>query len=310
MTSIREAYGQTLVRLAEKRDFFVMDADLAEATKTSLFRDAYPQRFIDMGIAEANMFCHAAGMAACGAAVFASTFSSFAAGRAYDQIRNSIAYPGNHVIIAATHNGVLVGPDGGSHQCIEDISLMCAIPGMTVICPSDPRETAAFVEAALDVEGPVYLRLGRSPVPDIFPETENFSIGKGNVVRDGSDAVIFSVGETTWRALEAADILKDSGIELAVISLASLKPVDHELIVRYAKRTGRVFTLEDHVLHGGLGSIVCQTLCRYFPCKVNMLGINDRFGMSGSPDELAREYGIDSQSVAEAVVKAVKNNCP
>lgn len=302
MRAIRDAYADTLTRLAADHDFYVMDADLAMATKTITFKKAYPERFIEMGIAEANMFGHAAGMAASGMPVFASTFSAFAAGRAYDQIRNSIAYPGNHVIIGATHNGVLIGADGGSHQCLEDIALMRAIPGMTVICPCSPRETEAFTRAALlETDGPVYLRLGRSEVPELFSETESFRIGRGNVIEDGCDAVLFSVGETAYRAAEASRRLREEGISLAVVSLASIKPIDEELIVGYAQKTGHVLTLEDHNVFGGLGSAVCEVLCRRWPTRVTMLGVQDSFGMSGSPEELAALFGID----ADAVIKAV-----
>ena len=307
MKAIRDAYAEALVTLGAKHDFYVMDADLAGATKTVLFKKAYPDRFIEMGIAEANMYSHAAGIAACGMPVFASTFSSFAAGRAYDQIRNSIAYPHNHVIIAATHNGVLLGADGGSHQCLEDIALMRAVPGMTVICPCDRFETAAFVEAALlAVDGPVYLRLGRSEVPDLFSGEEKFEIGKGNVIVDGSDAVIFAVGEPVYRAVEAAEILAQEGISTAVVSLASIKPIDAGLIMEYAKKTGNIFTLEDHNIFGGLGSAVAEVLCRDYPAHVTMLGIHDEFGMSGSTEELAKLYGLDADSVADAVRRNVK----
>lgn len=306
MKAIRDSYAEALTELAESNDFYVMDADLAAATKTVTFKKVYPDRFIEMGIAEANMFSHAAGIAACGMPVFASTFSSFAAGRAYDQIRNSIAYPGNHVIIGATHNGVLIGADGGSHQCLEDIALMRAIPGMTVLCPCDDRETKAFVKAALlDVNGPVYLRLGRSEVPDLFTDAEEFHIGKGNVIVEGTDAVIFSVGETVFRAVEAAKKLREEGISLAVVSLASIKPIDSELIVKYAKKTGHVFTLEDHNIYGGLGSAVCEVLCRDYPTKLTMLGIRDEFGISGSTEELAKIFALDPDSIAGAVRNAV-----
>lgn len=304
MKAIRDAYAEALVELAAENDFYVMDADLANATKTVTFKKAYPDRFIEMGIAEANMFGHAAGIAACGTPVFASTFSSFAAGRAYDQIRNSIAYPNNHVIVGATHNGVLIGADGGSHQCVEDIALMRAIPGMTVLCPCDERETKAIVKAALlDVEGPVYLRLGRSEVPDLFGDGEKFAVGKGNVVRDGKDAVIFSVGETVFRAVQAAEQLSQKGVQAAVVSLASIKPIDGDLIVKYAEKTGHVFTLEDHNIYGGLGSAVCEVLCSRYPAKVTRLGIRDEFGMSGTTEELAKIFALDGASVAAAVLK-------
>lgn len=307
MKAIRDAYAETLVELGKEHDFYVMDADLAGATKTVTFKKAFPERFIEMGIAEANMYSHAAGIAACGMPVFASTFSSFAAGRAYDQIRNSIAYPHNHVIIGATHNGVLIGADGGSHQCVEDIALMRAIPGMTVICPCDRYETAAFVKAALlECDGPVYLRLGRSEVPDLFTEETEFKIGKGNVIVDGSDAVIFTVGEPVFRAVEAVKLLADKGISAAVVSLASIKPIDAELVVEYAKKTGNVFTLEDHNIYGGLGGAVAEVLCRDYPAHVTMLGIQDEFGMSGSTDELAKIFGLDPESIAAAVEKGIR----
>lgn len=307
MKAIRDAYAETLVELGKEHDFYVMDADLAGATKTVTFKKAFPERFIEMGIAEANMYSHAAGIAACGMPVFASTFSSFAAGRAYDQIRNSIAYPHNHVIIGATHNGVLIGADGGSHQCVEDIALMRAIPGMTVVCPCDRYETAAFVKAALlECDGPVYLRLGRSEVPDLFTEETEFKIGKGNVIVDGSDAVIFTVGEPVFRAVEAAKLLADKGISTAVVSLASIKPIDAELVVEYAKKTGNVFTLEDHNIYGGLGGAVAEVLCRDYPAHVTMLGIQDEFGMSGSTDELAKIFGLDPESIAAAVEKGIR----
>ena len=305
--AIRDSYGEALAELGREHSFYVMDADLAGATKTSTFKKAFPERFFDFGIAEANMFGHAAGIAASGMPVFASTFSSFAAGRAYDQIRNSIAYPHNHVIIGATHNGVLLGADGGSHQCLEDLALMRAIPGMTVICPGDDRETRAFVRAALlETDGPVYLRLGRSAVEDVFPEGTEFRIGKGNVVVDGTDAVLFSVGETLFRAADAAKKLQEKGVSLAVVSLASVKPIDSELVVQYAKKTGHVFTLEDHNVFGGLGSAVCEVLCREYPAKVTMLGVQDEFGMSGSTEELAKIYGLDSESVAAKILKLLE----
>ena len=307
MKAIRDAYADALVELGKEHDFLVFDADLAGATKTAVFKKAFPERFYDMGIAEANMFGYAAGVAASGTPVFASTFSAFAAGRAFDQIRNSIAYPNNHVIIGATHNGVLIGADGGSHQCLEDIALMRSIPGMTVICPCDEEEMRAYTKAALtDVTGPVYLRIGRSEVPNIFGKDEHFEIGKGNVICDGSDAVIFTVGEVGWRALEAAKKLQAEGISVAVVSLASIKPIDEELIISYAKKTKRVFTAEDHNIYGGLGSAVCEVLCTKCPTKVTMIGIKDEFGVSGSTEELAKIYGIDADSIAETVRSELK----
>ena len=308
MKAVRDAYADALVELGKDHDFFVMDADLAGATKTAKFRDAYPERFYDMGIAEANMYCYAAGMAASGTPVFASTFSAFAAGRAFDQIRNSIAYPGNHVIVGATHNGVLIGADGGSHQCLEDIALMRSIPGMTVICPCDAAEARAFTKAVLlENDGPVYLRLGRSDVPEIFGDDEHFEIGKGNVICDGDDAVIFAVGEVVFRAVEAAKKLREEGLNVSVVSMASIKPIDKDLILEYAKKVKCIFTAEDHNIQGGLGSAVCEVLCTYYPAKVKMIGINDEFGCSGSTEELAKIFGIDADSIADVVRQELKN---
>ena len=309
MKALRNCYGEALVELAAEHEFYVMDADLAAATKTMMFQKAYPDRFFDMGIAEGNLFNEAAGIAACGMPVFASTFSAFSAGRAYDQIRTGIAYSNLHVIIGATHNGISVGEDGATHQCLEDLALMRVVPNMTVICPCDERETKAYVrEALLHVEGPVYLRLARGAVPDLFPEGTEFSIGRGNVIRDGSDAVIFTVGEPAHRAVEAAEQLASEGISVAVISLASVKPIDAHLVVEYAKKTGHVFTLEDHSVIGGLGGAVCEVLCDHYPCKVTRIGICDEFGTSGSPAALAELYGIDSASIAQTVRLRLKED--
>lgn len=302
MKAIRDSYADTLVELANEYDFYVMDADLAKATKTITFKKAFPDRFIEMGIAEANMYGYAAGIATCGMPVFASTFSAFAAGRAYDQIRNSIAYPHNHVIIAATHGGILVGGDGGSHQCLEDIALMRAIPEMTVLCPCDDAETRACVKAALLHDGPVYLRLGRSEVPSLFGHVA-FEIGKGNVLRDGKDVAIIAVGEVVYRAAKAAEFLAGEGVEAAVISMASIKPIDQEMIRYYAQKTGHVLTVEDHNVQGGLGGAVSEVLARCCPTPMAMLGSQDRFGRSGDPEELAKLYGIDPQSIADSAMR-------
>lgn len=299
MKAIRDSYAETLVELAGEYDFYVMDADLAKATKTVTFKKAFPDRFIDMGIAEANMYGYAAGISTCGMPVFASTFSAFAAGRAYDQIRNSIAYPHNHVIIAATHGGILIGGDGGSHQCLEDIALMRAIPGMTVLCPCDDTETRACVKAALLHDGPVYLRLGRSEVPALF-EDISFEIGKGNVLRDGRDVTIIAVGEMVYRAAEAAELLASEGIDAAVISMASIKPIDREMICAYAQKTGHILTAEDHNVLGGLGGAVSEVLAQCCPTPMAMVGSQDLFGRSGAPGELAKLYGIDPQAIADS----------
>ena len=307
MKAIRDSYAEALVELAADHDFYVMDADLAKATKTAVFQKAYPHRFIDMGIAEANMYGYAAGISTCGVPVFASTFSAFAAGRAYDQIRNSIAYPHNHVIIAATHGGILIGADGGSHQCVEDIALMRAIPQMTVLCPCDDAETKACVKAALQHrEGPVYLRIGRSEVPELFTDGVDFQIGKGDVLRDGADVTIIAVGEMVWRAAEAAERLAEQGVDAAVISMASIKPIDADLITAYAGKTGRIVTVEDHNVHGGLGSAVSEVTARRCPVPVEMVGVADRFGCSGSPEKLAELYGLTTGDIVAAVEKVMK----
>lgn len=307
MKAIRDSYAEALVELAADHDFYVMDADLAKATKTVLFRDAYPDRFIDMGIAEANLFGYAAGISTCGTPVFASTFSSFAAGRAYDQIRNSIAYPHNHVIIGATHGGVMIGGDGASHQCVEDIALMRAIPQMVVICPGDDAEMKAFTrEALLYSDGPVYLRVGRSDVPEIFSRDTEFKIGKGNVIQDGSDVTLISVGEMTWRTVEAAKLLANRGVSAAVLSMASIKPIDEEMIVSYAKKTGCIVTVEDHNVQGGLGGAVCEVTSRLCPTPIEMVGVQNCFGRSGSAQDLARIYGLTPEDIAGAAERVMK----
>lgn len=303
MKAIRDSYAEALVELGAQYDFYVMDADLAKATKTATFQQAYPDRFIDMGIAEANMYGYAAGISTCGVPVFASTFASFSAGRAYDQIRNSIAYPHNHVIIAATHGGILIGADGGSHQCVEDLALMRAIPQMTVLCPCDDAETRACVRAALlHRDGPVYLRLGRAEVPALFDQDLSFEIGKGNVLRDGEDVAIIATGEMVCRAAQAAELLQDQGIRAAVISMPSIKPIDRQLIVHYAEKTGHIVTAEDHNIFGGLGSAVCEVLAECRPTPVARIGVQDRFGCSGEPEELAKLYGLDCQAIVQGVL--------
>ena len=302
MISTREAYGQALVTLAERYDFYVMDADLAKATQTVHFSKAYPERFIDMGIAEANMVGYAAGLSTCNIPVFVSTFAAFSAGRAYDQIRNSVAYPNCNVKIAATHAGVLIGADGGSHQCIEDISLMRTIPNMVVLCPCDEVETMACIEAALRYEGPVYLRFGRIETPQIYSSQGfSFKIGKGHVIRDGCDVTIVAVGDMVSRSLSAAETLAQQGIDAAVIDLASIKPIDKDLLLRYARKTGYVVTVEDHNIYGGLGSAVAEVLSKQCPTPMDFVGVNDCFGRSGDPKELAVIYGLNEERIVEVV---------
>lgn len=306
MLSTREAYGLALAEFGAQYDFYVLDADLAKATQTIKFKEKYPERFIDMGIAEANMMNFAAGISSCGVPVFASTFAAFAAGRAYDQVRNGIAYPNCNVKIGATHGGVLIGADGGSHQCIEDISLMRTIPNMTVLCPCDVEETYACVKAALQKDGPVYLRFGRLGTPDVYEKGSlDFEIGKGRVVLDGVDVTIIAVGAMVYRSVEAAGLLKKEGIGAAVIDMASVKPIDAKLILTYAKKTGAVVTAEDHNAIGGLGGAVAEVLSRDLPTPMEFVGIQDRFGCSGSPAELEKLYGLDIEAIAEAAKKAV-----
>lgn len=306
MLSTREAYGLALAEFGAQYDFYVLDADLAKATQTIKFKEKYPERFIDMGIAESNMMNFAAGISSCGVPVFASTFAAFAAGRAYDQVRNGIAYPNCNVKIGATHGGVLIGADGGSHQCIEDISLMRTIPNMTVLCPCDVEETYACVKAALQKEGPVYLRFGRLGTLDVYEKgTLDFEIGKGRVVLDGADVTIIAVGDMVYRSVEAAGLLKKEGIGAAVIDMASVKPIDAKLILTYAKKTGAVVTAEDHNVIGGLGGAVAEVLSRDLPTPMEFVGIQDRFGCSGSPAELEKLYGLDIEAIAKAARKAV-----
>lgn len=307
MNSTREAYGQALVELGEKYSFYVFDADLSKATQTVHFAKKFPERFTNMGIAEGNMMGYAAGYAACGETVFASTFAAFAAGRAYDQIRNSIAYPHLNVKIAATHGGVLIGADGGSHQCIEDIALMRAVPGMVVMCPADTAETKACVEAAIQYDGPVYLRFGRLGTPEVFEHglACKFAIGKGTVIKDGADVTLIAVGDMVSRAQAASEQLAKEGISAAVIDMASIKPVDEALIMEYAKKTGCIVTAEDHNIMGGLGGAVSEVLVKNDPVPLEMVGLKDQFGRSGTPEDLAEYFSLTADAIALAAKKAV-----
>lgn len=308
MLSTREAYGLAIEAMGEKYDFFVLDADLSKATKTDLFAKKYPDRFLDMGVSECDMICTAVGLATCGTPAFASTFAAFAAGRGYDQIRNSVAYPKVNVKIAATHAGVLIGPDGGSHQCIEDIALMRVLPNMTVICPSDPTQTRAAVEAALFHKGPVYLRFGRMETPYIY-DTEvpfEFEIGKGYEVRVGKDVTIIAIGDMVYESLCAADILAKEGISTRVIDMATIKPIDKDIIIKAARETGAVVTVEDHNVNGGLGGAVAEVLGESIPVPLIRVGVQDIFGRSGSRAELAEVYGLNGEAIAKAVIKAIK----
>lgn len=304
----RDSYGSALVELAaEHDDFVVFDADLAAATKTGKFKDAYPDRFFDAGIAEGNMIGMAAGVATTGRVAFASTFAMFAAGRAYEQVRNSVGYPHLNVKIGATHAGISVGEDGATHQCCEDIALMRAIPGMTVISPADDVEARAAVRAAYELDGPVYLRFGRLAVP-VFndPETYEFKLGKGVLLREGGDVTIVATGLMVAAALEAAEALAASGVSAEVINVHTIKPLDADLIVESARRTGRVVTCEEHYVIGGLGSAVCDALAERYPVPVKKVGVNDVFGESGPAVDLLHKYGLDAEGIVSAVRDYVK----
>lgn len=312
MKAIRVSYGEALVELADTYDFYVMDADLAKATMTILFKDAHPDRFIDMGIAEGNMYGYAAGIASCGVPVFASTFAAFSAGKSFDQIRNGICYPRLNVKIAATHGGIQAGADGASHQSIEDIALMRAIPGMIVLCPCDDRETRAAVRAALEYDGPVYLRFARNPVAEVYaPDVPcPVEIGRGNVVRDGGDAAIVACGSMVSRAVAAAEELKKSGVDAAVISMVSIKPLDVELLLRYAEKTGHIVTAEDHNRCGGLGGAVSEALALRRPTPLEMVAVDDIFGGSGSEADLDRAFGLGPDDIRRAVERVLERWVP
>ena len=295
----RESYGNALVELGKKHDdLVVLDADLAGATKTGIFKKAFPERHIDCGIAEGNMMGVAAGLAAAGMVPFASSFAMFAAGRAYEQVRNSIGYPHLNVKIGATHAGISVGEDGASHQCLEDIALMRVIPGMTVIVPSDDIEARAAVEAAYAYKGPVYLRFGRLAVPVINDRPDyRFEIGKGITLREGKDLTIVATGLEVQSALEAAEKLAADGVSAEVINIHTIKPLDEELILASAKKTGRVVTVEEHSVIGGLGGAVCEVLSAKAPVPVLRIGVNDVFGESGPAVELLHKYLLDGEGV-------------
>lgn len=300
--STREAYGQALVELADRYDYLVLDADLSKATQTTLFAKAHPDRFFNMGIAEGNMMTVAAGMAASGETVFASSFAVFAAGRAFEQVRNSVAYTRLNVKIAATHGGVLIGQDGGSHQAVEDLSLMRTLPNMTVIAPCDAVSAKKAVEAALDIDGPVYLRFGRfAPDADVYTEDDiPFAVGKGNVLREGDDVAIFAIGDLVCMALQAAEELERQGIRATVVDMHTIKPLDRELVLRLAEKTGHVVTAEDHSVIGGLGSAVAEVLSERPLASLRRVGINDRFGVTGSRADLAEYFGLTPQHIAQA----------
>lgn len=303
----REAYGKTLAEIGLKNDkIVVLDADLSKSTKTADFKKVCPERFINMGIAEGNMMATAAGIATCGKIPFVSTFAIFAAGRAFEQIRNSICYPKLNVKICATHAGLTVGEDGASHQSVEDISLMRSIPNMTVINPSDAAETAAAIKAVAEFEGPCYVRLGRAAVNVINDRPEyNFEIGKGVLLREGTDATIIATGIMVDASLEAYDMLKAEGINVRVINIHTIKPIDAEIITSAAKDTGVIITAEEHSVIGGLGSAVSEVTSENYPVPVIKVGIKDVFGESGKPDELLKKYNLTATDIAEAVKKGI-----
>ena len=304
----RESYGAALATLGEKYDFLVLDADLAAATKTGVFKKKFPERFFDCGIAEGNMISVAAGIAATGKVVFASSFAMFAAGRAFEQVRNSIGYPHLNVKIGATHAGITVGEDGATHQCNEDIALMRTIPGMTIISPADATEAYAAVEAAIKFYGPVYLRFGRFAVPDLTAELlpdYKFEIGKGVTYREGKDVTIVANGYMVHLALEAADMLKAEGIDAGVINVHTIKPLDTELIVEAAKRTGAIVTAEEHSIIGGLGGAVAEAVAENCPVPVLRVGVEDKFGRSGKVPELLEIYGLTAKNIADKARAAV-----
>ena len=304
----RESYGNALAELgAGYPNLVVLDADLAAATKTSIFKKAYPDRHIDCGIAECNMIGIAAGLAATGKIPFVSSFAMFAAGRAFEQVRNAVGYPHLNVKIGATHAGISVGEDGATHQCNEDIALMRTIPGMVVINPSDDVEAKAAVKAAIEYEGPVYLRFGRLPVPVINErEDYTFEIGKGVILKEGSEATIIATGICVANALEAAQRLEEEGIQVEVINIHTIKPLDEALIIEKAKKSGKVVIVEEHSVIGGLGSAVCDVLSEKWPTKVLKIGINDVFGESGPAVELIKKYGLDSDTIYSKVKEFVK----
>ena len=306
LVATREAYGNALAEFGADSRIVVFDADLSKSTKTDSFKKKYPERFFNMGIAEANMMVTAAGMATCGKIAFASTFAMFAAGRAFEQIRNSICYPKLNVKIGATHAGLTVGEDGASHQAIEDIAIIRVLPNMTVLCPADAVETRHAIKAAIEHDGPVYLRLGRLGVPVLYDESSySFELGKGIVLRDGSDMTIVATGMMVHTALEAAELLRKDGISARVINIHTLKPLDTDILVKAAMETGAVVTAEEHSIIGGLGGAVAEALSENCPVPVLRVGVEDKFGKSGKPEQLLELYGLTAANIVMKAQKAV-----
>ena len=306
MIATRDAYGKTLLEMGrENPDVVVLDADLSGSTKTSLFAGEFPERFFNMGIAESNMVGVAAGLAAGGKVPFASTFAVFAAGRAFEQIRQALAYPSLSVNIVATHGGVTVGEDGGSHQAIEDLAIMRSLPNMTVLCPADGPETSAAVRAAAAHDGPVYVRLGRAKVPVVFEPDCEFVIGKGVQLRPGTDVTFITTGLMTAQAVEAAEILQEGNISARVIHIGCIKPLDTDLILQAARETGAIVTAEEHSIIGGLGGAVCEALAEGHPTPVERVGLNDVFGQSGTGEDLLVHYGLTPSNLVEAAQRVL-----
>ena len=306
-TATRDAYGKALAELGQEKDnLIVFDADLAGATKTSVFQKAFPDRHFDCGIAEGNMICAAAGASTMGLVPFASSFAMFAAGRAFEQVRNSIGYPHLNVKIGATHGGISVGEDGASHQCCEDFALMRSIPGMTVICPADGEEARMAVRAAYEMEGPVYLRFGRLAVPEFHEKNFNFQIGKGEILRDGTDVAIIANGLMVYEAIKAGETLAENGINAMVINMATIKPLDEELVLAAAKKCGKVITCEEHSVIGGLGEAVCGLLSEKLPTIVRRIGVNDEYGHSGPATDLLKQFGLSAEHIVEVATDLCK----
>ena len=302
----REAYGNTLAELKDNENVVVLEADLGHATKSLKFQEVCPQRFFNMGIAEADMIGTAAGLAACGKVPFASTFSVFATGRAFDQVRNSVCYPNLNVKIVGTHAGITVGEDGGTHQAIEDIALMRSLPNMSIVVPSDDVEARAAVLAAAAYKGPMYLRMARVASPTYHNDSYVFTLGKGEIIREGSDLTIIACGLMVMKAMEAAEQLAKEGVSVRVINMHTIKPLDHKLVIESAEKTGKIITVEEANILGGLGSAVCETVSEYCPVPVKRIGVRDIFGKSGNPDKLLQEYGLTAEHIIEEARKLCK----
>ncbi len=302
----REAYGNALKEFGSNEKIVVLDADLSKSTKTECFKNEYPERFINMGIAEANMISTAAGLASCGKIVFASSFAMFAAGRAFEQVRNSVCYPNLNVKVCATHAGISVGEDGATHQALEDVSIMRSLPNMTVLCPCDAVETKYAIKAAIDNYGPFYVRLGRLAVEQINDEAEyKFELGKGVTLKEGNDVTIIATGLMVGEALIACDMLKEEGINARVINIHTIKPIDADIITKAAKETGAIVSCEEHSVIGGLGSAVAEVLCENYPAPLVRVGTKDVFGKSGTPKELMEQYNLTAKDIVKAAKKAI-----